>query len=161
VLDRTLAYRGELGPYYGGYQLYLLTALLSRLFPAWGLDRLMLDQLIGAEVYGFFSMAWGGMFLDFGIAGALLAIFICGAAAQYFFDRAVINRDPPAQLISSYVLAGIIATPILSMFTISISLPILFSIVVASWFLKEARPGQHRVSGRKAPFTDRPATVER
>jgi len=140
MLDRTLAYTGQLGPYYGAYQFYLLAAFAQRVTPWWSVDAVMLPQLKAANVYGWFSTAWGGMYLDFGAGGALVAVLICGWLAGIVYRRALIDGDDGARLLMCYVVAGIIATPVLSIFTISISLPILVSLLVASFVISRA-PG--------------------
>jgi len=140
MLDRTLAYTGQLGPYYGAYQFYLLAAFAQRVTPWWSVDAVMLPQLKAANVYGWFSTAWGGMYLDFGAGGALVAVLICGWLAGIVYRRALVDGDDGARLLMCYVVAGIIATPVLSIFTISISLPILVSLLVASFVISRA-PG--------------------
>lgn len=131
MLDRTLAYRGALGPYYGAYQFYLAAAFLDRLTP-WDVDALMLPQLKSANVYGWFSTAWGGMYLDFGVFGALVGVLLCGWLSGLVYRRALVWGDDAAKLLMCYVVAGIIATPVLSIFTISISLPILGALLLTS-----------------------------
>jgi hypothetical protein len=139
MLDRTLAYEGPLGPYYGAHQFYLGAALVQRLFPGWNVDVLMVPQLKSANVYGWYSTAWGGMYLDFGVIGALVGILVCGWLAGRVYRRALINWDPGARLLMCYVVAGVIATPLLSIFTISISLLILMSLLVTAWILRPVK----------------------
>jgi len=138
MLDRTLSYTGELGPYYGAYEFYLLAAFAQRLTPWWSVDAVMLPQLKAANVYGWFSTAWGGMYLDFGAGGALVAALICGWLAGIVYRRALVDGNDGSRLLMCYVVAGIIATPVLSIFTISISLPILVSLVVAALVINRA-----------------------
>ena len=138
MLDRTLAYEGPLGPYYGAHQFYLAAALMQRVVPAWNVDALMVPQLRAANVYGWYSTAWGGMYLDFGVAGAIAGIFACGWLAGRVYRRAMRSGDHGAQLLMCYVIAGIIATPLLSIFTISISLLILMSLIITTWFMRAA-----------------------
>jgi oligosaccharide repeat unit polymerase len=154
ILDRTVAYDGPLGPYYGAYQFYLAAAFVERVVPAWNIDAVMIPQLKAANVYGWFSTAWGGMYLDFGLVGALIAVLICGWLAGHVYRSALSARTDGGRLLMCYVLAGIIATPILSIFTISISLPILVSLVITAYALRPARLWPLRASipsGAPAP----------
>jgi hypothetical protein len=137
MLDRTLTYEGPLGPYYGAYQFYLASVLVGHLTP-WTLDATMLPQLKSANVYGWFSTAWGGMYLDFGVFGALVGITLCGWLAGLVYRRALVGSGDAAKLLMCYVVAGIIATPVLSIFTISISLPILGALLITAFFLGPA-----------------------
>jgi hypothetical protein len=139
MLDRTLAYEGRLGPYYGAYQFYLVAAPAGRVFPSLNVDAIMGQQLRSANVYGWFSTAWGGMYLDFGVWGALVGALFCGWLARRVYDRALVTGDDAGQLLLCYVVAGIIATPILSIFTISISLLILISLIVTAFLLVPVR----------------------
>jgi oligosaccharide repeat unit polymerase len=109
------------------------------LFPGWNVDVLMVPQLKSANVYGWYSTAWGGMYLDFGVIGALVGILVCGWLAGRVYRRALINGDPGARLLMCYVVAGVIATPLLSIFTISISLLILMSLLVTAWILRPVK----------------------
>jgi len=135
MLDRTLSYQGALGPYYGSYQFYLAAALLERVYPSMNVDTTMVAQLRAANVYGWFSTAWGGMYLDFGWAGAVVGALMCGWLTGQVYRRALTLRGDGAQLLMCYAVAGILATPILSIFTISVSLLVLFSLVVTAFAL--------------------------
>ena len=147
TLDRALAHNGSLGPYYGAYQFNLIPALVTRIVPGWNLDRFMIPELQAANVYGYWPTAWGGMYLDFGVVGALIATFVCGWLAGVVYSRALRGNDDRARLLMCYVVAGIIATPLLPIFAISISLPILLSLVVTALFLG---PGRDRAVTRVA-----------
>ena len=85
---------------------------------------------------GWFSTAWGGMYLDFGLFGALVAVAICGWLAAMVYRAALSTADDGARMLMCYVIAGIIASPILSIFTISISLPILVSMIITLALLR-------------------------
>ncbi|HEV8537168.1 MAG TPA: hypothetical protein VGR87_15800 [Candidatus Limnocylindria bacterium] len=139
ILERTLQYEHRVGPYYGAYQFYLLAAFVERVVPAWNVDVVMIPQLKAANVYGWFSTAWGGMYLDFGLLGALVGALLSGWLAGRVYRRALVDHTDGARLLMCYAVAGIIATPILSIFTISISLPILFSLLITSLFMRSAR----------------------
>lgn len=132
MLDRTLSYPGPLGPYHGQYQFYLVTALLARVIPEWSVDQRMTDELRDADLYGWFSTAWGGMYMDFGTAGAMAATFFCGWLSGCVYGRGRRTGDVRWQLFMCFVVAGILVSPALSVFTISISLPILGSMAITA-----------------------------
>ena len=136
MLERTLNAKVAVGPYLGAYQLYLLAAFGERVVPSWNIDSVMIPQLKAANVYGWFSTAWGGMYLDFGLFGALVAVAICGWLAAMVYRAGLSTADDGARMLMCYVIAGIIASPILSIFTISISLPILVSMIITSALLR-------------------------
>ena len=126
---------GRLGPG-GAYQFYLGAAFIERVVPSWNVDAVMIPQLKAANVYGWFSTAWGGMYLDFGAIGALVGVLFCGWLAGRVFRGALVNRTDGSRLLMCYVVAGILATPVLSIFTISISLPILAALLITAYFLR-------------------------
>ena len=135
MLDRTLRTNARLGPYLGAYQFYLVGALVERIVPNWNIDAVMIPQLKAANVYGWFSTAWGGMYLDFGLIGALIAVTLCGWLSSRTYHAALAGPNDGARLLMCYVFAGIVASPILSIFTISISLPILASLIITAALL--------------------------
>jgi hypothetical protein len=151
TLDRALAHNGSLGPFYGAYQFNLVPAFVARVVPAWNLDAVMIPQLQAASVYGYWPTAWGGMYLDFGIGGALVAVLLCGWVAGRIYSRALLDGDDRARVLMCYVVAGILATPLLPIFAISISLLILMSLVVTGAFLHPAPRALPTGSGAAVP----------
>jgi hypothetical protein len=141
VLEMTLR-DGRAGPYFGQHQFYLLSAFLARVAPSLSLDGQMTRDLRAAGVYGWFSSAWGGMYLDFGILGAPVFAFLCGWLSGGTYRSALRTRRLSTQLFLCYVVAGILVSPIFSMFTISISLPILASITLCALLLRVAPRGR-------------------
>jgi hypothetical protein len=130
MLDRTLQYEGRMGPYFGAYQFNLLAALGGQIWPQFDVAKTIVSQATEANTYGYFPSAFGCMYLDFGLFGALVGILICGLLAGKIFRWALLTGELKSQLFMCYVIAGIVASPILSVFTISIALPILFALVV-------------------------------
>lgn len=80
VAERLLSSYGEVPTMYGAYQIDLLAALF-RAFPH-GAEFLKsgYDVLLSANVYGFFTGAWAGLYLDIWIF-SLLAAVVWGAVA--------------------------------------------------------------------------------
>jgi hypothetical protein len=146
MLDRILHYDGPLGPYYGSYQAYLLAILMSRTLPVFAIEQQMLVELVSARVYGWFSTAWAGMYLDFGLYGSLFAVLACGFASGRVYRKALIEGSLSSELLMCYVVAGIVATPLLSIFTISIGLPIFISLAITAFFLRPKRGAAAQVS---------------
>jgi oligosaccharide repeat unit polymerase len=135
VLEMTLR-DGRVGPYFGQHQFYLLSAFLARVAPGLSLDTQMTRDLRAAGVYGWFSSAWGGMYMDFGALGAPVFAFLCGWLSGGTYREALRTQRLSAQLFFCYVVGGILVSPIFSMFTISISLPVLVSIVISAVLLR-------------------------
>jgi hypothetical protein len=132
ALDQTLAYDGALGPYYGQYQFYLPAAVLDRVAPSLSMVGLIREQAQDAGTYGWFATAWGAMYLDFGWTGAFCWSFLCGWMSAAIYKRALEEHSLGAELLMCYVIAGILISPNLSVFTVSISLPILASLSLAA-----------------------------
>jgi oligosaccharide repeat unit polymerase len=151
MLDRTLNATARVGPYYGAYEFYLVAAFVERVAPGLNIDAVMVPELKAADVYGWFSTAWGGMYLDFGLVGALICAALCGWFAGATYRRALSGSDDGARLLMCYAFAGILASPILSIFTISISLPILASLLLTSWMLRFSWPVRVRVAVARSP----------
>jgi oligosaccharide repeat unit polymerase len=139
VLDLTLTYDGKIGPYFGHYQFYLLSAFIERFVPSLSFAEPIRSEAQAAGVFGWFSTAWGGMYLDFGYVGGLVATFVCGYVSASVFRDAVRRHRLAAELIACYVAGGILISPILSPFTVSISLPILTSILGSAWLITRAQ----------------------
>jgi hypothetical protein len=151
MLDRTLNADTRMGPYLGAYQFYLIAAFVERVVPGVSIDAIMIPELRAANVYGWFSTAWGGMYLDFGIVGAILGVLICGWLAGHAYRRAMTASDDGARLLMCYASAGILASPILSIFTISISLPILVALATTAWLLHFSWPVRVRLRALRSP----------
>jgi oligosaccharide repeat unit polymerase len=147
ALDQTLEYEGALGPYFGQYQFYLPAAMLERVVPSLSMVGLIREQGQHSGTYGWFSTAWGAMYLDFGWTGALCWSFLCGWMSAAIYKRALEEHSLAAELLMCYVVAGILISPNLSVFTVSISLPILAALSLAAFLVRAApvalksRPG--------------------
>jgi hypothetical protein len=87
-------------------------------------------QLRAAEVYGFFPSAWGAVFIDFGIVGAILYILIWGGIAglAYFGTKHSDFVTPP--LLLSFSLASIFLSPLQGPLGVANSALVLVSIIV-------------------------------
>jgi oligosaccharide repeat unit polymerase len=140
MLDRTL--RAErFGPYLGQYQFYLPAAAVWRLLPELSSERRMITEAQAANTYGWFSSAWGSMYLDFGVAGALFMIAVCGWISEQAFERVRRRGSLGAQLALCYAFCGIIASPVLSIFTISVSTLFLVAIIGAIYLVRRPIAG--------------------
>jgi oligosaccharide repeat unit polymerase len=137
VLELTMR-DSRAGPYFGQYQFYLLSAFLARVAPGLSLDARMTRDLRAVGVYGWFSSAWGGMYLDFGAIGAPVFAFLCGWLSGGTYREALRTQRLSSQLFFCYVVGGILVSPVFSMFTISISLPVLVSIALCAILLRTA-----------------------
>jgi hypothetical protein len=153
TLNRALTYQGRLGPYYGRYEMYLPSVLVGRVLPGLTAEKQITTEGQSANILGLFSTAWGAMFFDFGRGGALFFAFICGLFARHVYRRALRDGNLAAKLLLAYVIAGIIAIPVVSEFTISNALPTLLAIFVTGHYLSRRRTGvsvssvQNLVSG--------------
>jgi len=119
-----------------------------------GVDaKLLVDgnqRLLDANIYGFFSGAWGGLVIDFGYAGAMAAITAWGWMAGRAWGVALRAPGAPAALMLAFWLAASIwsfATP-----------PLGFSnaAVIFAWFIVFAvfaRPSPNRQNSAKVDAT--------
>jgi oligosaccharide repeat unit polymerase len=158
MLERSLSY-DTLGPYLGRYQFALVGIVLGRLAPGLAPDDAMDEEMDAAGVYGVFSTMWGGMYVDFGTAGALVAIFVCGWLAGLAHKRAVQTDSLSAQLIECYVLAGIVTSPVISVFLPYITLPALASILVGASAVSWAGARHRQATGRERAVPAAPITA--
>jgi oligosaccharide repeat unit polymerase len=146
MLDRTL--RAErFGPFLGQYQFYLPAAAVWRLFPGLSSERRMITEAQAANTYGWFSSAWGSMYLDFGVAGALFMIAVCGWISEQVFQRVRRRGSLSAQLGLCYTYCGILASPVLSIFTISVSTLFLAAIIGAMYLVRRPLAGFTTAAG--------------
>ena len=139
TLDRNLNHTSTLGPYYGRYQLYLPSLLVGRLIPKASADARITHETIAAGTIGWFSTAWGAMFLDFGLVGGVVATFLCGLLVRGVYRRALRDDDLAGKLLLAFVIAGIAVAPIVSIFTVSSALPTLLALLIAGYFVS-SRP---------------------
>jgi len=139
ALDRTFEYDGALGPYYGQYQFYFVTASLSRVYPAASFEELITREMQLAGLYGTFLTAWGGVYVDFDWPCGLIVAFAYGWLSGRAYRRATVSQDLGAKLILCYVIAAILFSPITSPFGVSNSLPTLASILLCAWVLRSNR----------------------
>ena len=138
MLDRTL--RAErFGPYFGQYQFYLPATAVWRMSPGLSTERRMITEAQRANTYGWFSSAWGSMYLDFGWTGALLMVALCGWVSEQLVRRVRRRGSVGAQLGLCYVYCGILASPVLSIFTISVS-ALFLAAILAAVYLVRRRP---------------------
>ena len=115
--------------------------------------KLLVDgnqRLLDANIYGFFSGAWGGLVIDFGYTGAMAAITAWGWMAGRAWGVALRAPGAPAALMLAFWLAASIwsfATP-----------PLGFSnaAVIFAWFIVFAvfaRPSPNRQKSAKVVAT--------
>jgi oligosaccharide repeat unit polymerase len=142
ILDRTLQYPGEIGPYYGQYNFYLAAALLAQVNPSLSARDAIRIEAQEADVYGWFNTALGATYLDFGRLGSLLFLLLCGWASGRVYRHAIRDGDLAAQLLLCYVIAGIIISPVMSPFTVSISLQVFSALIISVVLLRRAQRAQ-------------------
>jgi hypothetical protein len=94
IVERVLS-AGELPMLWGAYHVDLIAAAM-RVFP--DAARFLADgydDLLDEEIYGFFTGAWGALYIDFGMVGAAAAAVLWGWAsgAAYRHARRAIESD--------------------------------------------------------------------
>jgi oligosaccharide repeat unit polymerase len=136
VLERTLTSESRLGPYYGQYNLIIFFQVLTHLTGMTEITVRMNNEAYAADVHGLFSTAFGAMYLDFGIVGALAVLFLLGWLCQRIYREALTGQDVRKELLLSFVIPGIMMSPVHSIFAITVSMPILFAILVSNLFLR-------------------------
>jgi hypothetical protein len=131
VLERVLTASPRLGPYYGQSQFFNLALGFSKFVPGWDPD-IILQHLSDANVGGLFSTALGSVYLDFGFYGSFVFLFLFGWLSQRVFQIAIFKADVGYGMLMSYVVGWIMVSPVISMFSMSISVYLLVAILIVS-----------------------------
>ncbi len=112
VLDVVWHARAQFSPHWGLYEIGVLSPIL-RVFLPQNQQLLSLNtELKAAKITGVFPTVWAAAYIDFGAAGAAIYILIWGFAAGWsaFGARHSSLATPP--LLLTFILAGILLSPV-------------------------------------------------
>ncbi|MFG3591830.1 hypothetical protein [Bradyrhizobium sp. RDI18] len=121
--------RAELSPSWGVYEIGILSPISRIFFPANQLLTTMNNELIKADIYGFFPTVWGAALVDFGAWGAAIYIVFwgfCGGWAYCGTTRSTLVTPP---LLLTFTIASIVLSPIQGPLGISNSALVLLSML--------------------------------
>ncbi len=142
-LDKIIINHASFSHYYGVYEVGILSPLLQVFSPNTDIIQIMNQELNNVGIFGFYVSAGGSLFLDFGLIGTLVSIFIWGFLSgicyRYIRDT---NRIEP-QLAFSFIFMSIVVSPINSPIGMSNSFLILCSLLVVCWQIT------HRINFRR------------
>lgn len=135
-LGKIMDNRAQYTPYWGTYQVGILSPLLHIFWANNTLLSTMKKNMVDTKIYGFYITAWGAWYLDFGLVGAILFIaawgLLSGAAAKY-------ARDPHrlgSHLILAFCYTSIAVSIFNGPFGISNSFLIFASLIVVAVMLR-------------------------
>jgi hypothetical protein len=135
-LDIIVANREVFAPYWGTFQIGVISPILRVFFP----DNTILDRmwadLKDTDLFGYFVTTWGALYLDFGLWGAIIAIIIWGAMSGYAYRNYLRTKDPAASIMLIFWLGSIMMTPVNSPIGMANSLFILVSFIAAAFVMR-------------------------
>ena len=131
VLDATWRAREQFSPQWGVYEIGVLSPMLRVFFPQGQRLAEMERQLKSAEIYGFFPTAWGSAYIDFGMAGAIIYIWIWGFVAGWSDFGARHSGLVTPSLLLTFVLASIFLSLVQGPLGIANSALVLLSMIAA------------------------------
>ena len=132
VIERILA-MSESPVLLGGYHIDIAAAAM-RAFPA-SADFLSegYSDLLDANVYGFFTSAWGALFIDFGLFGAAFGAMLWGWLAGRSFREARSDADGRATVMYVFWMYSILISLVSPPLGVANSAMTLFWFVVYCW----------------------------
>jgi hypothetical protein len=130
ILDVAWRARVQFSPHWGIYEIGILSPIFRVFFPQSRLLASMNTELKSTEVYGFFPTAWAAAYIDFGGTGAVIYILIWGFAAGWsvFGARHCVLATPA--LLSAFILASVLLSPVQGPLGIANSAMVLISMVI-------------------------------
>ena len=141
VLERIIS-APSIPPMFGLYQIDVVAAAYRVFASADG--RLLADgnqALLAENVYGFFAGAWGGLLIDFGYAGAIVATAAWGWLAGRSWGAAISVPGAPFALMLAFWLAASLWSFASSPLGFSNAATLLCWFVVFSYLVRPCRRG--------------------
>lgn len=144
TLDVIWQSRSELSPFWGVYEIGVLSPILRVFFPANQLLGRMDDELSKGDIYGFFPTVWGAALIDFGVWGAVFYILMWGGAGGWAYYGTKRSNLVTAPLLLTFTIASIILSPLQGPLGISNSALVLLSMLTVGgaidlWALRGKR----------------------
>lgn len=102
----------QIGPFFGVYQIGVLSPLLRILAPERGIPGKMTEELQEAEIFGFFPSVFGSAYLDFGAVGGALYLFVWGAVGGVGLALSRRRSGVTGPLCLCFVIATVFLSPI-------------------------------------------------
>lgn len=146
ALDKIVEHNQSFSPFFGVFQVGVLSPLLRVFFPKSDHLARMHQQLGDTELFGWFVSAWGALFLDFGLWGAIGSIAVWGLLAGRAYHSYAQHRDIRSGLLLTFWASSIIVSPLNSPIGMANSVLILGALLVALPLLR----GHSRSAGRMA-----------
>jgi hypothetical protein len=147
VLDTTWQAREQISPQWGVYEVGILSPIFRVFFPDDQRLAEMDAQLKSAKIHGFFPTAWAAAYIDFGLPGAIIYIFIWGFSAGWSAFGARHSAFATPSLLLVFILASIFMSPVQGPLGVANSALVLFSMVFTGLVIDLA--SLHRSSRRQ------------
>lgn len=136
MLNRFVEASNRMRPTYGLYQVGILSPIVRIFFPETELWQRMFDDLREARVLGFFLTAWGAMYMDWGLMGAITATFLWGLCSGLSYRATIVQRSPAGAMFLAALLGSAIVSPMNSPIGMSNSFQIFLAHALAAWMIK-------------------------
>lgn len=124
-------------PYWGTYQVGILSPILRIFSTDANLADLMEAHLKAASIFGFYTTAWGAIFLDFGLIGAVFFILSWGLISGLAARSLKQTSDTAGHLILAFCLTSIVMSIFNGPFGMANSFLIFISLIGTVILLKE------------------------
>ncbi len=134
-IDKIVESSATFSPFLGIFQVSVLSPILRVFFPQSDILGRMNQELVDADLFGWFVSAWGALYLDFGLGGAVVAVLAWGFFAGRAYGSYAANNDEVSALLLTFWLASIMISPLSSPIGMSNSFQILVTIIVTIPFL--------------------------
>lgn len=137
----------DISLYYGQNQFNLAFVILDKINPNMSMRTIANIEL--AEVTGLFTSAWGMIFVDYGLAGSLVEVFILGWLSGMIYYKAQYYQSLVSKLLFCFVVMSILFSPLSAPFGIGNSALVFLSMILASMLLA-MRPRIASISSSRA-----------
>ncbi len=143
TLQLVLEKSEDISLYYGQNQFNLAFVILERTIPTMSMRANANSEL--AELTGLFSSAWGMLFVDYGLIGSLIEVFILGWLSGMVYYKAQYRQSLLAKLLFCFVVMSILFSPLSAPFGIGNAALVFVSMILAQLFLL-IRPRSQQLS---------------
>jgi oligosaccharide repeat unit polymerase len=145
ALDKIVEHQQIFSPFLGAFQIGVISPFLRVFFPESDLLERMHLQLVDSDLFGWFVTAWGALYLDFGLWGAVAAVVLWGGLTGHAYRGFARNRDDGSALLLTFWLSSIMVSPWNSPIGMANSVLILAALVVALPFLNRPHGRANRL----------------
>ncbi|MBZ0215688.1 MAG: hypothetical protein K8F25_03965 [Fimbriimonadaceae bacterium] len=112
MLGRIVEHNDRLSPFYGFYQIGILSPIERLFFPDSGIAARMFEETANANIRGYYTSIWGGSFLDFGLFGGIVYLFLFGLMAGYAWRGTQLGNAKLNPLLLSFCICTVVLSTV-------------------------------------------------